>query len=273
MSYENKEAPDSSGASSGSAFILAGYRERIGNWMWFDLFGLDCFWLDSGSLHSSDFTPAPSPINIANFLRLTLLVGSLMSMKGETAERILSAANALMVERGYSAFSYADISQAVEITKASIHFHFPTKASLVVAVLKAHREKLVQGTELLDQQIANPLARIYGYMQYWEGCIRGGSLSFCIAALLGAELPSLPEEVQAEVRLHFIALEQWLEKTLKAGVEQRVIKLQAPAATEAQVLMAVIHGAMLSARASGACDVFKVTTDAALMRTSTAAKS
>jgi TetR/AcrR family transcriptional repressor of nem operon len=187
-------------------------------------------------------------------------------MQGETAERILKTAKGLMVERGYSAFSYADISEAVAITKASIHFHFPTKAILAVAVLKAHRQELVKATEMLDQKIANPLERIHAYVRYWESCIRDRTMPFCIAALLAAELPSLPKEVQGEVRLHFDCLEKWLERTLKAGARKSTIQLQAPAATEAQVLMAIVHGAMLSARATGSDSVFKNITDAALKR-------
>jgi TetR/AcrR family transcriptional regulator, transcriptional repressor for nem operon len=187
-------------------------------------------------------------------------------MHGETAERILKTAEALMIERGYSAFSYADISEAVEIKKPSIHHHFPTKAGLAAAVLRAHRERTIEGTEQLDREIENPRKRLHAYIQYWEACIRGGSVSFCVAALMGAELPSLPEEVQAEVHLHFRALSEWLERTLRAGVKAGVIKLRDSAATEAQTLMAVVHGAMLSARATGNCDVFKLVTGAALKR-------
>ncbi len=189
-------------------------------------------------------------------------------MASETAERILQAAEALMINRGYSAFSYADISESIGIRKASIHHHFPTKAGLAIAVLKDHRKLLLEGTKLLEQQIKNPLARIQAYVQHWEGCIRDHSMTFCVAALLGAELPSLPEEVQREICLHFKTLSEWLEKTLKAGVKERVIKLQEPATTEAQFLMAVVHGAMLSARAAGTCNVFKTITDAALKRIS-----
>src|ERR1700748_1574410 len=127
-------------------------------------------------------------------------------MQGEMAERILDAANALLVDRGYSAFSYADIAETVKIRKASIHYHFPTKAGLVVAVLRRHRARIVEGMKALDEQIENPLTRIKNYYKYWEGCIDGGSLTFCIGALLGAEIPSLPEEVQDEVRLHFSML-------------------------------------------------------------------
>ena len=189
-----------------------------------------------------------------------------MVMQGETAERILKAAEALMIERGYSAFSYADISESVGIKKPSIHHHFPTKAGLAAAVLRTHRERTIEGTEHLDRQIEDPRKRLHAYIQYWKRCIRERTVSFCVAALMGAELPSLPEEVQVEVRLHFRALGEWLQRTLKAGVKADVIKLQDSAATEAQTLMAVVHGAMLSARATGDCDVFRLVTGAVLKR-------
>src|ERR1700761_8437182 len=160
------------------------------------------------------------------FLHPNRLVGSLPYMQGEMAERILKTAEALMIERGYSAFSYADISEAVQIRKPSIHHHFPTKAGLATAVLKAHREKLVEATVQLDLQIQNPLKRLQAYVQHWEGCIRGKTVPFCVAALMGAELPSLPPEVQVEVHLHFAALSEWLERTLKAGAAAGVIRLQ-----------------------------------------------
>ena len=187
-------------------------------------------------------------------------------MHGETAERILDAANALLIDRGYSAFSYADIAETVSIRKASIHHHFPTKAGLVVAVLQRHRARIAAGMNALDEQINDPLTRIRNYFKSWEGCIEGRTLSFCIGALLGAEMPSLPEEVQAEVRLHFSKLTEWFERTLKAGTKAQTIHLHGTTATEAQMLIAVLHGAMLSARAMNNCDLFRTLSQAALQR-------
>lgn len=189
-------------------------------------------------------------------------------MQGETAERILEAANSLMVDRGYSAFSYADIAETVKIRKASIHHHFPTKAGLVVAVLRRHRARIAAAMATLDGEIENPLTRIRNYFKYWEGCVAEGTLSFCIGALLGAEMPSLPEEVQAEVRLHFSMLTDWFERTLKAGTKARTLRLQGSVAAEAQMLIAVLHGALLSARATGDCELFRTLSQAALHRIS-----
>jgi TetR/AcrR family transcriptional repressor of nem operon len=187
-------------------------------------------------------------------------------MQGETADRILQTAKTLIADLGYSAFSYADISDAVQIRKASIHHHFPTKAHLVVAVLKAHRERLLQATQFLTQTMDNPSARLHAYVQHWEGCIRNKSEPFCIAALLAAELPSLPEEVRLEVQNHFLALREWICQTLEEGVSKRTLKLQGTPEDEAQTFMATIHGAMLSARGLGNCDVFQAVTTSALHR-------
>ena len=190
-------------------------------------------------------------------------------MQGETADRILQTAKALIMDRGYSAFSYADIAEAVQIRKASIHHHFPTKAGLVAAVLQGHRERLLEGTRSLTQQIDDPLARLHAYVQYWEGCIRDKSQPFCIAALLAAELPSLPEEVRFQVQQHFAALHRWIRETLEEGIRRRKLKVQGALEDEAQAFVATVHGAMLSARALGSGDVFQAVTSSALQRYST----
>ena len=44
--------------------------------------------------------------------------------------QLLSHAESLVRERGFDAFSYADLAKGADITKASVHHHFPTKAAL-----------------------------------------------------------------------------------------------------------------------------------------------
>jgi TetR/AcrR family transcriptional repressor of nem operon len=189
-------------------------------------------------------------------------------MQGDTSTQILQTAHTLISDRGYSAFSYADISDTVHISKASIHHHFPTKANLVVSVLQAHRKRFIQSTESLAQNVDDPLARLNAYVHHWEVCIKDQKQPFCIAALLAAELPSLPEEVQFEIQQHFQALSTWIRKTLEEGVTKRKLKLQGTSEDEAQAFMAIVHGAMLSARALGSAKVFHIATTSALQRLS-----
>jgi TetR/AcrR family transcriptional repressor of nem operon len=187
-------------------------------------------------------------------------------MSGETADLILDVAHKLLAERGFSAFSYADIADAIQIRKASIHYHFPSKTDLVVAVLNRHRARMEDGLAQLEESIPSPPDRLRRYVDHWEACIRNMSEPFCIAALLGAELPSLPEEVQAEVGKHFTSLRQWIARTLKAGVKLKTIELRGTADVEAEMLMAALHGGMISARVNKSSLIFKHVTSNALQR-------
>lgn len=187
-------------------------------------------------------------------------------MTGDTAVRIRDTAHNLIAERGYFGFSYADVADAVGIRKASIHHHFPSKVDLVVATLREHRAKLVESAGGLDHSVADPLQRIKLYVQYWAECVKSNTRPICIAALLSAELPALPEEIRAEVQLHFKFLDRWIKGTLKEGVKRGSIHLQYGLDTEAQSFVAVVHGAMISARAFGSPDLFSSITKNALDR-------
>src|SRR5271156_5665446 len=154
-------------------------------------------------------------------------------MSSDTADRIMDVAHQLLAERGFSAFSYADIAEAIQIRKASIHHHFPTKVALVVAVLERHRNRMRENLDALDGHVARPLHRLRKFIAHWDACIRSMVEPFCIAALLGAELPSLPAEVRAEVGKHFECLKGWLSKTLEEGAKDRTIKLRPTADLEA----------------------------------------
>lgn len=167
------------------------------------------------------------------------------------AQEIAGRARALLTAGGYHSFSYADLAAQVNITKASIHHHFPSKAQLVKTVVVQHREQMMQGLAQLESQVSDPLAALNAYVEHWAQCIRTGAPPFCINAMLATELPSVPEEVAVEVRAHFEGLCGWLESVLKKGVRLGKIHLAHDAASEARSLMAIVHGAMLVARALG----------------------
>lgn len=182
------------------------------------------------------------------------------------ASEIIVRARALLVAGGYNGFSYADISASVGISKASVHHHFPSKADLVTTVVKRYREDAREGLAALEKNIDDPLAQLQAYTGYWATCIRDGSSSFCICAMLAAELPAIPEQVAEEVRGHFCDLAAWLSAVLERGAARRVFRLRADPESEAMALMATVHGAMLSARAFGDPEVFATVVAASVAR-------
>ena len=172
-------------------------------------------------------------------------------MNGSTAERIVQEARNLIMTRGYNGFSYADIAETVGIRKASIHHHFPAKSDLAKAVVEETRAVIAAQTEMIGVAGHDAADQLRGYARYWERCIADNSAPFCVAGMLAAELPSLPDDLVATVRAHFADLTDWLARLLKLGAEQGSVALSRSAEEEADAFMAAVYGAMLSARALG----------------------
>lgn len=182
------------------------------------------------------------------------------------AEEILLRANELLAAGGYNSFSYADIAVLVDVRKASIHHHFPTKADLVKATVVRHREATRRGLQALEQHCPDPLDRLGAYSGYWAECIERSNPPICICAQLAAELPVVPAEVAAEVKGHFNDLQAWLASTIEEGAALGRIRLSDTATAEAAMFMAAIHGAMLAARAAGDAAVFRAIATLATQR-------
>ncbi|MEW9570257.1 TetR/AcrR family transcriptional regulator [Rhodanobacter sp. Si-c] len=187
------------------------------------------------------------------------------------AAEIVTYARLLLEAGGYNSFSYADISARVHISKASIHHHFPSKAELVRIVVARYREEARGGMEALDRELADPLAELKAYVDYWATCIRGGTSSFCICAMLAAELPAIPSEVADEVRGHFQDLTAWLASLFKKGKAKGQLHLQGSPALEAKAFMAAVHGAMLAARGTGDPENFRALAQFSIGRLTSAA--
>jgi TetR/AcrR family transcriptional repressor of nem operon len=190
----------------------------------------------------------------------------MMKALSTTSDNILSCAQSLIVAGGYNGFSYADIAKTVGIRNASIHHHFGSKADLVRALVFRYREEALAGIADMERRISDPAEQLRVYTGFWEACIGNPASSFCVCALLASEIPVLPEEVTIEVKAHFRMISSWLTSVLERGAKQGCIKLAATAKEEAEIFMATVHGAMLSARAYGDAKMFGAITHLLLNR-------
>jgi TetR/AcrR family transcriptional repressor of nem operon len=173
------------------------------------------------------------------------------------AQEIIRRTNELLASRGYNGFSFADIAELVDVRKASIHHHFPTKADLVKATVVLHRDATRLGLQSLDQSSSDPLERLVAYSRFWAECIQRSNPPICICALLAAELPAIPVEVAVEVKRHFTELHAWVASTMEEGASKGRMHLNDSPLAEASAFVASIHGAMLAARASGDAALFR----------------
>lgn len=168
--------------------------------------------------------------------------------RSDTAEQILDLAETLIQTRGYSAFSYQDIADSLGIRKASIHYHFPSKTELGIAVVDRYIARFGAGlTAIADDQSQSSMAMLDFYVQpYLQFAATPDRV--CLSGALAGEMLALPPEVRERVD-HFFRIHQvWLTKILKRGVARGEFKLPAPAPKVARYTFAALQGALLVKR-------------------------
>src|ERR1700733_7764161 len=89
-----------------------------------------------------------------------------------TSQRILDIAERLLQTRGYNAFSYADIAHALHITKASLHYHFPTKAELGKRLIERYEQAFLQALADIDKASAGVEEKLRHYVELYVKVLR-----------------------------------------------------------------------------------------------------
>jgi TetR/AcrR family transcriptional repressor of nem operon len=164
-----------------------------------------------------------------------------------TANRILDIAEELVQSRGYEAFSYADIANALKIRKASIHYHFPSKGELTRALAERYRSAFAAKLGELDRQQPDPTRRLMRYVRLFQDALRQGD-HMCLYGMLASDSATLPEAVREEVNRFFAEQEAWLTRLLSEGRQAGELRFEGKPEDAAAALLAGLEGAMLVAR-------------------------
>lgn len=172
-------------------------------------------------------------------------------VKIENSKRtILNLAEALLQDKGFNGFSYAHIASELGVKNAAIHYHFPTKEDLSIAVIQRYRERFklwINNARIKDlafEQKLDWFFSIYTDMRADQGKV-------CLVGSLEAEFNSIPTGLQTEVGALHKELLKWLETTLSEGREAGVFQFTGEPANKAALILSSIQGALQMARALG----------------------
>jgi TetR/AcrR family transcriptional regulator, transcriptional repressor for nem operon len=166
-----------------------------------------------------------------------------------TAQRILDIAERLMQVRGYNGFSYADIAAAMHLTKASLHYHFASKAELARRLMARYTENFLAALAAIDGSGVKVPEKLERYVAIYSDVLANNRM--CLCGMLAAEYATLPKPVKSEVTRFFDANEAWLANTLEHGRRMEHLKLRSPPTETARLMIATLEGAMMLARSYG----------------------
>ncbi len=165
------------------------------------------------------------------------------------ATAILDVAEQLAQTRGYNGFSYADIAAQLSVTKASLHYHFRSKAELGRALIERYRIVFRAALEAIDRKTPDPQGRLAKYVGLYNSVLSNKRM--CLCGMLAAEYATLPVPMQEGLTLFFDENERWLTGVLEDGLRAGAFRFEEPARERARLLLGALEGAMLVARSYG----------------------
>ena len=168
-----------------------------------------------------------------------------------TRDRILDVGLELVQTRGYSAFSYQDLSDRLGITKASIHHHFRTKQDLGQAVAEKYNTEVRAILDTAGARTDDPWQQLEGYVQMVLGIVKTRD-RICAAGSVQSEFNVVPEAMRKSMGSLVQFVIGWLSKVIKRGRDLGVMDFPGSPDDQAALVFSAAQGAMQYGRANGA---------------------
>ncbi|MEM6371316.1 MAG: TetR/AcrR family transcriptional regulator [Pseudomonadota bacterium] len=173
-------------------------------------------------------------------------------MTQDTRTQLLDIAEHAARARGFDGFSYADMARAVGIRKASIHYHFPTKSDLSVALIVRYHTRMATACADIDAGHPTGSGKLRALIAHYRAALNGGD-TLCLCVALTISRDTLPADVVTHLHAFRAMMTNWLINTFETGTRDESISDTRDAQRAAHATLALMEGAHLAARA--ACDV------------------
>jgi len=165
-----------------------------------------------------------------------------------TREHIVRLADALIRQRGFNAFSYADIAAVLDIRNAAIHYHFATKSLLGQAVIEEELRRL--------EDYRNAHSKLGGDMQvrhlveiFYHNSQRS---AVCLMGALTPEFATFDAGMQTMVLRLCIAIREWVGDCLEEARNAGHLRFAGSAKDRAALVVSTLLSSLLLSRVEGA---------------------
>ncbi len=127
-----------------------------------------------------------------------------------TRDHIVAAADDLFYRRGFDATSFADIAEAVSISRGNFYYHFKTKDEILDAVIQRRLVKTRAMLDAWEKDGADPKARIVSFIEILIRNRTDIMAHGCPVGTLCAELSKLDHAAKDDAAKLFTLFRQWL---------------------------------------------------------------
>ena len=183
---------------------------------------------------------------------------SATTTKLSTKEQILRSGLRFLRKTSYNSFSFGDIAAELGIKKSSIHYYFPTKEDLGVALVQYYHELIKKYISRVDEHLP-ATEKVQLFIEFFKIGLEKNYL--CPAGVLSVEIFTLPQEMRREMNLLYEYYQNWLVGICKQGLVNGDFTFEGTAETMAFHISSAIEGAAAFARAYGNTELFNESLD------------
>jgi TetR/AcrR family transcriptional repressor of nem operon len=168
----------------------------------------------------------------------------------DTKTEILDRAENLLLDRGFNGFSYADISSVLGIKNAAVHYYFPTKSDLGIAIIQRAKTRFTGWTrgERMAERSADE--KIEAFFRLYLRFLEAGQ-QVCLGGALETDFKTLPPEMQVETQKFASDILVWMEGVIEEGRERQIFSFPGEARDQAILILSSLQGALQMTRAAG----------------------
>ena len=163
-----------------------------------------------------------------------------------TKEKLLDAAQGLVLAKGFVGTTVDDICKASQLTKGSFFHYFDSKEELGVELLKRYcassREAMRSGC---CQEEKDPLKRIYNFLDFMIDKVRKNGGKGCLVGSMAQELADSNPEIRAICGKAFLGMAEALKMSLEEAKAKYAPKASWDATSLADYFVVVLEGTML----------------------------
>jgi TetR/AcrR family transcriptional repressor of nem operon len=168
-----------------------------------------------------------------------------------TKEKLLNAAQRLMLAKGFAATTVDEICETAGLTKGSLFHYFESKEELGKAALDRFvgaKAQAMQQAPFLKKH--DPLQRVYGYLDFMIQMSKAQEAQHgCLLGNFAQELSDTHPAIRSQCAMHFAQWAKTFRRDLDAAKAKYAPKASFDTQSLAEHLIAVLEGALILAKA------------------------
>ena len=164
----------------------------------------------------------------------------------EKRQQLEAKATDTVQRSGYRALSFRTLADEVGIKSSSVHYHFPEKSDLAVALIDSYSADFQALLAEISSRKIGPRAKLDAFAKIFQDVVQAEK--FCLCGMMAAEVDSLDSASRTKLANYFRATEHWLAEVIRQG--QCELKPE----VMARVILSGLEGAILIDRVDDRTD-------------------